>query len=132
MLLRTMTLMLLFGGLTLAACEEEEDKASEEGDDDDDDDNASDFDCENYCRQADQDIQDAACGNDPVFSEDDIQDCADACEFQAAIPTCGELFEIFWQCTLDEYPGNFTCGPDGTVEQPTQCSDEQQAVLDCM
>lgn len=86
--------------------------------------------CDTYCAQGTADIEAAGCPNQQPYTDADIDSCVETCEAQTSTG-CAEESVTFWQCTLDEYPGNFTCDADGNVVQPDLCSAEQQAVLDC-
>lgn len=87
--------------------------------------------CDTYCTQGLADVEASGCANVMPYTDDDVASCVDTCVAQTSIAVCGELSVTFWQCTLDEYPGNFTCDAGGNVVQPDSCGDEQQAVLDC-
>ncbi len=84
--------------------------------------------CDHYCTQGLADGAAAACPNEELIS---YSDCYEQCTMQLEFIPCPETLQAFWQCTLDEYPGNYTCDENGELVQPESCSAEQQAVSDC-
>ena len=117
------------GLLALAGCPDEEEKTAATTDETTEGEDYTEF-CDTYCNQGLADVDDAGCENQPLSTDDDVDSCVATCLAQTS-SACAEVSVTFWQCTLDEYPGNFTCDANGRVAQPDSCSAEQQAVLDC-